>query len=587
MKKLLFIILLLLLVAYGIQAADKIADIESEIKTVMDRVSPSLVKVVAENSRKYVATGIVLEDRLVVTSSLVIRHPFERIFVETTKGETIAARIAGQDNRSGLALLRLEKRGLRPLPQAGPAGVGNWVALVGLFYDRFPAIFQGIVSSLSENELLLNAPVAPGAAGGAVVNKKGELLGIIRGNVGFSFSPDFTFKDHSASIVVGGRKNESGSLCYAIPINQVRRIAEILKSTGRVVPGWLGIILEGNSNLVQRVQKESPAAKAGIIGGDRIDELAGKPIADFPDIVAALEFRYAGDKVGVLVNRAGKPLRLGVVLGEHSSSEAPVPPLPDIPQAPEIPGFPELAERLAEMPELSDLETALPRVRNYVIEFAGARQLGIDVMEITADLGRKFGVKEGYGLLVSHVNEGSAAKKAGLQAGDVIVRARGGAVRNTSDLRQAVNSLKEKETILLELYRDGQPKKFQLLPDMNEKMVWDVRRFSQKVDNLKDQISDETQMIYMDEIRKMQKSKEKASWELQKQKQSSLQKILEESRKLELELKKIQMEKEKLAVKTQKKFAEELKMIQEELRLIQEKIRAEAKEKEDKGDGKP
>lgn len=588
MKKLLFIILLLLWVASGVRAADKIADIESEIKTVMDRVSPSLVKVVAENARKYVATGIVLEDGLIVTSSLVTRHPFERIFVETTKGETIAARIAGQDNRSGLALLRLEKNGLRPLPQAGPAGVGNWVALVGLFYDRFPAIFQGIVSSRSENELLLNAPVAPGAAGGAVVNKKGELLGIIRGNVGFSFSPDFTFRDHAASIVVGGRKNESGSLCYAIPIQQVRRIAEILKTTGRVVPGWLGVILAGNSNLVQQVYKESPAAKAGITGGDRIDELAGKPIADFPDIATALEFRYAGDRVGVRINRAGKPLRLNVVLGEHRDGDEPVPPLPgDVPEAPEIPGFADLAERLAEMPELSDLETALPRVRNYVIEFAGARQLGIDVMEITADLGRKFAVKEGYGLLVSRVNEGSAARKAGLQAGDVIVRAKGGAVRTTSDLRQALNSLKEKETILLELYRDGQLKKFQLLPDLNEKRVWDVRRFSQKVDNLKDQISDETRMIYMDEIRKMQKSKEKVAAELQKQKQSSLQKILEESRKLELELKKIQMEKDKLAFKTQKKYAEELKMIREELRLIREKIRAEAEEREGRGEDKP
>ncbi|MDD8013289.1 MAG: PDZ domain-containing protein, partial [Acidobacteriota bacterium] len=195
--------------------------------------------------------------------------------------------------------------------------------------------------------------------------------------------------------------------------------------------------------------------------------------------------------------------------------------------------------------------------------------------------------KEGYGLLVSRVNEGSAARKAGLQAGDVIVRAKGGAVRTTSDLRQALNSLKEKETILLELYRDGQLKKFQLLPDLNEKRVWDVRRFSQKVDNLKDQISDETRMIYMDEIRKMQKSKEKVAAELQKQKQSSLQKILEESRKLELELKKIQMEKDKLAFKTQKKYAEELKMIREELRLIREKIRAEAEEREGRGEDKP
>ncbi len=216
MKKMIFSMLMLACIACGAQAApqgdgrnrpaDKIDSMENEIRVVLDRVSPSLVKVVAENARKYVATGIALENGLVITSALVTRHPFERITVVTIKGETIAARIAGQDDRSGLTLLRLDKKGLRPLPQARQAEVGNWVALVGLFYDRFPAIFQGIVSSLSENELILNAPVAPGAAGGAVVNKKGELLGIILGSVGFSFTPDLTFKDHSAAIVVSGSK---------------------------------------------------------------------------------------------------------------------------------------------------------------------------------------------------------------------------------------------------------------------------------------------------------------------------------------------------------------------------------------------
>jgi membrane-associated protease RseP (regulator of RpoE activity) len=222
-----------------------------------------------------------------------------------------------------------------------------------------------------------------------------------------------------------------------------------------------------------------------------------------------------------------------------------------------------------------ELETALPRVRNYVIEFNGARQLGVDVMEITADLGRKFAVPEGYGLLVSRVNKDSAAGKAGLQAGDVIVRANGSATRSSSDLRQELNSLKEKEAVLLELYRDGRPRKFQLVPDRNEKMVWDVRRFSQKVENLKDNISDEAEQIYKDEIRKMQQSKETVLAQMQKQKQSSLLKIRDESRKLALELNRLQEEKNKLGSAAREKYAEELKRIQEQLRRIQEKIEAE------------
>ncbi|MCU0236377.1 MAG: PDZ domain-containing protein [Acidobacteria bacterium] len=590
MKKLIFIMLMLAWIALGAQAPDRIDSMENEIRIVLEKVSPSLVKVVAENHRKYVATGIALENGLVITTALVTRHPFEKIFVETVKGEAIMARIAGQDDRSGLTLLRLDKKGLPPLRQARQAEVGNWVALVGLFYDRFPAIFQGIVSSLSENELLLNAPVAPGAAGGAVVNKKGELLGIIRGSVGFSFTPDLTFKDQSAAIVVSGSKSASGRLCYAIPIEQVKRIAGKLKSGEKLIPGWLGITVDSDANQVLDAYKGSPAAKAGIIVGDRIEELAGRPVSVFRDIAAALQYRYAGEKVMVRIDRAGKKLRLDVELGDRQGSKLLVlkekpgerpprqplpPPAPGAPETIDESDLPHLAGQLAEIPDMFEMESALPMVKNYVIEFHGARQLGVDVMEITADLGRKFGVSEGHGLLVSQVNKGSAADKAGMQAGDVIVRAKGAALRNPADLRQALNSLKEKEAVLLELYRDGRLRKFQLVPDRNDKMTWDIKRFAQKVENLKSHIGEEAEMIYRDELKKLQQSKEKSMGELQRQKELSLLKLREESRKIEAELKKLQDQKETLGAETHKKFAEELKKIHEELKKLQEKIRSE------------
>ncbi len=583
MKKMIFIILVMLLAATSTRPADKIDAIEEEIRIVLNRVSPSMVKVVAENARKYVATGIALENELVITTTMVTRHPFERLSVETTKGETITAMIAGQDARSGLTLLRLKTKGPRPMPQAKQAEVGNWVALVGLFYDRFPSIFQGIISSSSENELILNAPVAPGSAGGAVVNKKGELLGVIRGSVGFSFTPEYTFRDQSASIVVSGHRSESGKLCYAIPVEQVRRIADKLKTTGRIVPGWLGVNFSSDSNRVHEVIKESPAAKAGIAKGDIIEEIAGKPVASFRDILAALEYRMSGDRIRLTVSRAGKPLRLQAQLAELRR-DAPEPPM--IPEPPEIPegDLPHLAEQLTEIPELLDFGAALPRVRNYVIELTGARQLGIDVIEITADLGQKFGVPEESGLMVSRVNEGSAAKKGGLKAGDIIVRARGGTIRNTSDLRKALAALKDKEAVLLELYRDGQLKKFSLLPDRIEKRIWDIRQFSRKMENLKENISDEAEIIYGDEIRIMRESKLKAQAELQEQKHQTLEKIREESKKLAAELARLQGEKSTLAAEVQKKYAAELKRIQEELKRIQEKIRADAAEKLD-GEG--
>ena len=585
MKKAILGLWLLSWAAFAVPAADKIENMENEIKVILDAVSPSLVKVVAENARKYVATGIALEDKLIITTSLITRHPFERISVETIKGETIAARIIGLDNRSGLALLRLDKKGPQPLPQTGKSKVGNWVALIGLFYDRFPAITQGIISSSSENELILNAPVAPGSAGGAVVNKKGELLGIIRGSVGFSSAPDYTFKDNSAVIVVSGSKNESGNLCYAIPIEQVKRIAEKLKTSGKNTPGWLGVNYNSDSNLIQEVVKDSPAEKAGIAKGDQIEEIAGKSIASFADIAAALQFRQAGEKVKITIRRAGKSLRLAVELGErHADIPSPSAFPDDFPEAPESPeteDFPQLAEHLIEIPELPGLEMALPRVRNYVIEFSGARQLGVDVMEMTGELSQKFLVKEGYGLLVTRVNEPSAAKKTGLLAGDVIVRANGNAIRSTADLRKIMNTLKEKEAVLLELYRDGQLKKFSLVPDSNEKFVWNLKQFSQNVENLKENIGAEAKAYYQDEIRKLRKFREKKRLESQKQEELSLLKINEESKKLAQELKKLQTEKSRPGVDVKKKYSEQLKKIQEEIRQLQEKIKSEADGKND------
>jgi S1-C subfamily serine protease len=575
MKKILFFLLLLLLLSgLPVAAAEKIDTIENEIKIVLYQVSPSLVKVVSENAKKYVATGIALENELIITTSLVTSHPFDKIYVEDINGTKIMATIAGQDNRSGLTLLRLSQKGPRQLPQARQAAVGDWVALIGLFYNRFPAIYQGIISSRSEAELILNAPVAPGSAGGAVVNKKGELLGIIRGSVGFSYAPEYTFKDNSAIIVVSGSKNESGSLCYALPIEKVKRIVEKLKTSGKIVYGWLGVSFNGDSNLIQAVEKDSPAQKAGIAKGDQIEEISGKPIASFRDIAAALYDKQAGEKITIQCKRSGKSLRLDLELGERKD-EVPYPLAfqdKDIgePAWPELPPMPELSE----LPELAGLEMALPKIQNYYIEFTGARQLGVDVMEITPELSQKFAVKEEFGLLVSRISEASAAKKAGLKAGDTIVRANGRECRTAFDLRNVMKALKDKEAVQLELYRDGQLKKFSIIPDKKESVAWDMKNFSEKMQNLKDVIRSEVQTANTDKISQLRQAREKAEIELRKQKEQALLQFQLQSKKLAEEIHKFEAEKSKINAELRKKYAEQLHKIQEEIKEIQENIKA-------------
>ncbi|HSQ35186.1 MAG TPA: PDZ domain-containing protein [Candidatus Binatia bacterium] len=582
MKKILFLLLLFVLTVYTAVTAEKIDAMENEIKIVLQRVSPSLVKVVSENAKKYVATGIALGDKLIITTSLITSRPYEKLYVEDIHGVKMTAVLMGQDSRSGLTLLRLEQKGPRQLPQAPHAAVGDWVALVGLFYNRFPAITQGIVSSRSDAELILNAPVAPGSAGGAVVNKKGELLGIIRGSIGFSNAPEYTFRDHSAMIVVSSAKNESDGLCYALPIEKVNRLAAKMKTSGKIVYGWLGVSFIGESSSIQAVEKDSPAQKAGIAKGDRIEEIAGKPIVRFHDVAAALQFGLAGDKVGIKVNRAGKTLRLEAVLAERPSAAAALSERGE----PVLSPLPQWAERPPEIPELPDLEMTLPMVKNYVIELGGARQLGIDIMEMTEELSRKFMVKEGYGLLISRVSEPSAAKKAGLRVGDILVRANGRECKTAFALRQAIRMLPDKEALQLELYRDGQARKFSIIPDKKESVTWEMEKFSQKMRALQEGIRGEAGTIDGARLDPRLEASENAESDWRRQKELALLQFQTQSRKLADELRRFESNQGKGNAELKKKSSEQLQRIGAALRKIQEEIRlAFEAEKNDSGAG--
>jgi len=106
-------------------------------------------------------------------------------------------------------------------------------------------------------------------------------------------------------------------------------------------------------------------------------------------------------------------------------------------------------------------------------------------------------------------------------------------------------------------------------------MTWDIKRFAQKVENLRSHIGEEAEMIYRDELKKLQQSKEKTMGEMQRQRELTLLKLREESKKIAAELTKLRARNEALGTEMQKKYEEELKKIQEELTKLQEKIKSE------------
>ncbi|MCP4216737.1 MAG: serine protease, partial [bacterium] len=194
--------------------------------------------------------------------------------VETVDGKKISAKVVGKDVFSSTILLKLEKKALKPIKRTKNCELGDWAALVGLFYNRFPAIYHGFVGSVSDEELLLNAPVVPGSLGGAVVNKKGELMGIIRGRFGYTRGPNYTYKDHSSEISIRSSRGGQKDMCLAVPSAKIDSIARDLEKYGKVRKGWLGVNLnagkKGSDVCVGNVVKNSPAHIAGLRKGDVI-----------------------------------------------------------------------------------------------------------------------------------------------------------------------------------------------------------------------------------------------------------------------------------------------------------------------------
>lgn len=445
MKRMVFYLLSALLVlSTAVSGAGASAD--ADVKPILNRVSPSLVKVVAEDGQRYVASGIAIGGDEVLTSTIPFRQPMRRVYVVTTRGEQIEADVAGKDWPAGMALLRLKKRALVPIPLASGVEVGDWVALVGVFYRTFPAVYQGIVSSVTEDELLINAAIAPGAAGGAVVNRKGELVGVIRGSVGFTQAPAYTFRDHQAEIEIRAAKTGGTELCFALPLERMSRVAAELRRFGRVKRPWIGVTVNasGQRLAVAEVMPASPAQLGGMRPGDELVACRGQEVKSPFDLGRIMQTISPGEKVAFKVRRAGKvrtvQLRVAQSPDRDGSSR-------DFPREHRL-------SRIFTADTLPGLVGSLPGVDRLELSLSDSRRIGIDVVELSQELAGRFGAPGQGAVMVSRVLPDSAAGRAGLAVGDLIVQANHHAVVRQDDLRRTVSRMREGELLHLELLRD-------------------------------------------------------------------------------------------------------------------------------------
>jgi serine protease Do len=195
---------------------------------------------------------------------------------------------------------------------------------------------------------------------------------------------------------------------------------------------------------IERVSPDSPAAKAGFKEGDVVVRWGGVPVASARQLARVVAEAAPGRQVKVDVRRGSEPMTLQVVVGEKDCRDE---------------GPRERAERFHGLDPLPDLAARLPEVTKdfrELLEGPGPRRVGIRYQPIDGQLARYFRVEREHALLVTHVDEGSPAEKAGLKAGDVVLGIDGKDLRDAGDLRRRVASADD-GSVRLQVQRDGKP----------------------------------------------------------------------------------------------------------------------------------
>ena len=270
-----------------------------------------------------VGTGsgvIISEDGYVVTNNHVVKDATE-LEITLNNNKTYKAKLVGTDSKMDIALLKVEANEKLPYATFGNSDtikVGEWVLAVGNPYNLTSTVTAGIVSAkardLSNNGIQsfiqTDAAVNPGNSGGALVNTRGELIGI--------------------NTMISSQTGSYVGYSFAVPSNLTRKIVEDLMEFGNVQRGILGIqagelnsatskeygINETTGVLIGKVSKNSGAEVAGLRKGDIINKLDAKSILSFADLTSYINTKRPNDLVQVGIIRSGKLMTIPVKLSK-------------------------------------------------------------------------------------------------------------------------------------------------------------------------------------------------------------------------------------------------------------------------------
>ncbi len=364
-----------------------------------------------ERRTRSAGSGVIVDAKkgYVLTNAHVVKNA-EQVEVTLVDGTTLEAEVIGVDDQVDLAVLKVPTN--QPLVEihiadSSAVKVGDFVVAIGNPFGLGQTVTSGIVSAVGRTGLRLNgyedyiqtdASINPGNSGGALVNLRGQLVGI-----------------NTAIIAPAGGNVGIG---FAIPSEMATLVMQQLIEFGEVRRGTLGVkvqdlttelreafsLKEKRGVVVSQVVKDSAADKAGVKAGDVVVAVNGKPVTRAADLRNRVGLSAVGEKVKLEVLRNGKPHKLTAVITDDAS---------------------QLEEGAAISRHLTGamLSTVMPGEVEYANE----------------------------GVMVQEVQPGSAAWRAGLRPRDVIVNANRQDVRDMSGLKAVVD--KNSRTLMLRVVR--------------------------------------------------------------------------------------------------------------------------------------
>ncbi len=319
----------------GLSIVQRVVTQEQAVEEVVSKSAPAVISVVTEqvyldlfrgpvSEQASIGTGIIIEaDGLILTNKHVVADVNAAYTVVLADEKSYEVKKIARDPLNDLAILKIDAKGLPTLPLGDSAKVrvGQSVVAIGNALGRFSnTVTTGVVSGIGrgitagdssgqtenlENVFQTDAALNPGNSGGPLLNLAGEVIAV-------------------NSAVSTGAQN----IGFAIPINVAKKTVETYKKLGKISRPFLGVSYQMISSdmsslqrlpvgaFIERVLTGSPAEKAGLQSGDIITKLDGQVLDKDNTLARALQNNNVGDAVTLTLDRGGKEMTAGVVLGE-------------------------------------------------------------------------------------------------------------------------------------------------------------------------------------------------------------------------------------------------------------------------------